>query len=67
MLEVAVPTVAGMAFQVASVRNSEGAHEGERPHFRPAQRDAASADVDPLAVSATRQIELAREGLAAIG
>jgi hypothetical protein len=68
MLKVAVPAVAGLArFQVTSVRHSEGAHEGERPRFRPAQRDAVSADVDALAVSAARQIELARQGVADIG
>jgi len=68
MLEVAVPAVAGLArFQVTSVRDSESADEGERPRFRPAQRDALSADVDALAVSAARQIELARQCVTDIG
>jgi hypothetical protein len=68
MLEVAVPAIAGLArFQVTSIRDSERADEGERPRFRPAQRDAMSADVDALAVGAARQIKLARQCVADIG
>jgi hypothetical protein len=54
MLKVAVPAVAVWRLQVTSIRHSK-APTSERPRFRPAQRDAVSADVDPLAVSAARQ------------